>query len=201
MSWVGVGMGVASIGAGLYSANQGSEAQKKAGAVKNRAANLEADVLEQQASNAIGAAQRDAFDLQRESRLAQSRAIALSAASGGGASTAPTVVKLVSNLAKEGSYNSARALYAGMESARLKRLQATELRTMGEFAVVGSNIAAEAEQAKGAASALNTGTSLYAKYRDSSRSTPNPGYTPSGYSSAGNGDLPVGDFGGGPTYG
>lgn len=178
MSWVAVGVGVASIGLGLYSGNEAKKASKKEAeyqrlaAEKRRiAANLEADVLEQQAGNSIAVAQRDKMDIERQGRLVQSRAIALAAASGGGASSAPGFVKLYGDLAKESSYNAARALYAGMEKARLQRLQAKELREMGEFAVVGGNISAEIADARGraaelkaAGTALETGTSLYTKY-------------------------------------
>lgn len=178
MSWVAVGVGVGSLVLGAYSANEGkkaagkeSEMMRQAGAVRKQAAELEANTLEQQASNAIGSAQRDMIDLQRQSRLTQSRAIALAAASGGGASTAPTVGKLVGDLAKEGSYNAARVIYAGEEKARLMRLQARELRMMGEFAVVGGNITAAATEGRARARELegygtmasNAG-GLYSKY-------------------------------------
>lgn len=178
MSWVAVGVAAVGVVSSLYSSNQANKAagkeaelQRQAGGVRKRAADLEADTLETQASNTIGAAQRDMIDLQRSARLAESRAIALAAASGGGASTAPTIVKLVGNIAKEGSYNSARAMYAGEEKARLMRLQAKELRDMGEFAVVGGNLLGSVAEDKAKANELATyGTiasnsaGLYAKY-------------------------------------
>lgn len=210
MSWVSIGVAGASLLMGAYSASEGKKAAgreaeyaRRGGEARRVAANLEANVLEQQASNTIGAAQRDMIDLQRQSRMTQSRAIALAAASGGGASSAPTVVKLVGDLAKEGSYNAARALYAGQEKERLMRLQARELREMGEFAVVGGNImgaAAEsrgrAAEMKGYASMLETGGGLYAKYSSTPRNAGTTGATPTSnfyYSGT--------DADGGPAYG
>lgn len=183
MSWVAVGIGVVGVGTSLYAGSQAKKAgdkdaeyQRRAGESRRIAANLEASVLEQQAGNTIGAAQRDKIDLDRQTRLTESRAIALAAASGGGASSAPGIVHLVGEIAREGSYNSARALYAGMEKARLERLQAKELRDQGEFAVVGSNIGALASEQRGRAgemkgfgSALETGSSLYTKYGGGSK--------------------------------
>lgn len=178
MSWVAVGVGVASLALGAYGANQSKKAadkeadyQRRSGEARRVAANLEADVMESQAGKTIAASQRDALDLARQGRLAQSRAIALAAFSGGGASTAPGFVKLYGDLAKESSYNQARALYAGQDKARLMRLQAKELRDMGEFAVVGSNITAGALEDRGNAAVLKsagdsitTAGGLYAKY-------------------------------------
>lgn len=209
MSWVAVGVGVAGLALGAYSSNESKKAggkeaemQRRAGAVRKEAADLEANTLEMQAGNAVASSQRDMIDLQRQSRLAESRTIALAAASGGGASTSPTVGKLVGDLAKEGSYNAARALYAGEERGRLMRLQARELRTMGEFAVVGGNIAGSVVESRvkaGELAAAGTFVSnaggLYWKYggrgpSDTGTATPTKEFYYSGTDSAG-----------GPAYG
>lgn len=214
MSWVAVGVGGASLALGAYSSMQGRDAagkeaemQRRSGAVRKQAAELEATTLEQQASNSIGSAQRDMLDLQRQSRLAQSRTIALAAASGGGASSAPTVGKLVGDLAKEGSYNAARALYAGEERGRLMRLQAKELRTMGEFAVVGGNISGSVVEGRAKANELaNAGTfvsnagGLYSKYGGRGPSGAGPGAT--GTATPASEFTYTGlDSAGGPAYG
>lgn len=177
MSWVAVGVGVASIAVSVSGSNRAkknsdreAELQRRAGEARNAAAQLEANVLEAQAGQTIAASQRDMFDVQRASRLAQSRAIALSAASGGGASS-PTVMNIVGNMAKEGAYNAARALYAGEEQARLMRIQAVEKRRLGEFDMTAGNLAGLAAEGRGRAAqlssygtVLNTAGSLYAKY-------------------------------------
>lgn len=157
MSWIAVGVGVVGAGTLLtYSAGQeakkaagqDAELQREAGASRKAAAEFEANVLEVQAGQQIAVTQRDMMDVQRAGRLAQSRALALSAASGGGASS-PTVTKLIGDLAKETSYNAARALYAGEEKSRLLKLQAQTLREQGEFAQVSGNLAGEAALSRG----------------------------------------------------
>src|SRR4051812_27274883 len=113
MSWIAVGVTAVSIatsyGAGQQAkkaAGKDAELQREAGARRKAAAEFEANTLEVQAGQQIAAAQRDMIDVQRVGRLAQSRAVALAAASGGGAS-APTITRLVGNMAKETSYNAA----------------------------------------------------------------------------------------------
>lgn len=162
MSWIAVGVVGASVvtqyAAGRQAkkaAGQEAELNREAGAQRKAAAEFEANVLERQASNVVGAAQRDMLDVQRQTRLAQSRAVALAAASGGGAS-APTVTKLVGDLAKEGSYNAARALYAGEEKAYLMGQQAEQLRKSGEFAELSGNLAANASESRGRAAQLQS---------------------------------------------
>lgn len=146
MSWIAVGVTAVSVVTQMSAASQAkkaasteaalneqnAQAARELGAKKRQIAEFEAGVLETQAGQQIAAAQRDMLDVQRASRLAQSRAVALSAASGGGA-TSPTVVNLVANLAKEGAYNAARSLYSGEEKSRLMQLQAFERRQQGEI--------------------------------------------------------------------
>lgn len=177
MSWIAVGVTAGSVllsyGAGQQAkkaAGKDAELQREAGARRKAAAEFEASALEVQAGQQIAAAQRDMMDVQRVGRLAQSRALALSAASGGGAS-APTVTRLIGNLAKETSYNAARSLYAGEEKSRLMRLQAEQKREEGEFAVTAADLAATGAEAKGKSAELasfgtmlNTAGGLYGKY-------------------------------------
>lgn len=107
---------------------------RRVAARRQAAAALEAQAFEAQAGQAIAASQRDVFDVQRLGRLAQSRAIALAAASGGGVATAPTVIKIVGGIAGETAYNAGRALYAGEEKARQLRMQAIAKQLEGEIA-------------------------------------------------------------------
>lgn len=175
--WVAVGVTAASVvmsySAGQKAkkaAGQEAELQRQAGESRRAAAEFEANSLEVQAGQQIAASQRDMMDVQRVGRLAESRALALSAASGGGAS-APTVTRLIGNLAKETSYNAARSLYAGEEKARLMRMQAETLREQGEFATTAGNLAASASESRGQAAVLASYSSiigaaggLYSKY-------------------------------------
>jgi len=177
MSWVAVGVAVGGLvlqAQGQRQAKKASEKQAaleaEAGAARKRAAEFEANVLDSQASQAIALAQRDMLDARRAGELASSRAIALAAASGGGA-TAPTVTRIVGDITKEASYNSMRALYAGEERARLMRLQARNLREQGEFAQTQGLLAAGAAESRARSQELATYATLvqgagglYAKY-------------------------------------
>src|SRR3954470_23681372 len=68
-----------------------AEYARRTAARKKATAEFEANQLEVQAGQVVAASQRDVLDVQRVGRLAQSRARAVAAASGGGAS-APTVI-------------------------------------------------------------------------------------------------------------
>lgn len=178
MSWVAVGVAAGSM---IMSISAGEEAKKAAGkeadltkiAARNRrdAVDFEADVLQVQAGQTVAAAQRDALDIQRMTRLALSRVIAVSAASGGGASDSSTVHHIVETVAKEGSYNAQRALYAGEEKARLMNIQALEMHKQGEYYVQEGDLAATAINQRGSAAqtagysqALSTAAGMYGKY-------------------------------------
>ncbi len=170
MSWIAVGVvgGLVLQGGATYLQNQSgkkseeaadkqADLQRRSGEARKTAGELEATVLDQQAHGAIASSQRDAQDIERAGRLAES--------------TAPTIGKLVGDIAKESSYNKARALYGGEERGRYLRLQAIEQRKMGEFAVVGGNILAGATESRGQAERMasygaiaQTGASLFSKY-------------------------------------
>lgn len=207
MSWVAVGVTAASVVVSYQGGQEGKKAagkeaefQRLAGQKRKEAADFEANVLEVQATQKIAAAQRDMLDVQRITRLAESRAQALSAASGGGA-TSPTALNIIGNLSREGAYNAARALYSGEETARTMRLQAFEKRQEGEFAEIGGNMQAEAAQGRGKAAELQSYANilgsvggLYGKYGGRG-----PGSSGGGSSGGMNWDT-TGDFGG-SSYG
>ena len=120
---------------------------------------FEARQYEQQAVQQEAAAQRAAAEQRRQSSIQQSRAIAVAAASGAGA-TDPSVVTHVSRMAGMGRYNSNLALYQGEEAARQLRMHAVAAQFTGLTAeeAGGMNSAndlakwkatAEAERAKG----------------------------------------------------
>lgn len=74
-------------------------------------------IYKQNAQNAKGAAQRSAIEQDRQAKLAISRAVAVAAGSGAGASD-PTVNKLVGDIAARGEYNALSALYSGDSEAQ-----------------------------------------------------------------------------------
>jgi hypothetical protein len=133
MSFVGiaaVGLGLGSLLTSMKSGSaqkqaldQQADLQRQAGEARKTAADLEANVLEVQAGQTIAALNATCSTCRERAGLRSRVPIALSAASGGGASS-PTVMNIVGNMAKEGAYNAARALYAGEEQARLMRIQA-----------------------------------------------------------------------------
>lgn len=82
------------------------------------------------AKGARATSQREASEYRRTARLTASRALAVAAASGGGASD-PTVTKIISDITSEGAYRAALALYEGEEEARLRETQATSLLETG----------------------------------------------------------------------
>jgi hypothetical protein len=83
-----------------------------------QAADYRAQQLRINAGQAQAGAQRQAFDVDRQTQFITSRALAVAAASGGGASD-PTVVNLIARDAGEGAYRKQIALYQGNDQARL----------------------------------------------------------------------------------
>lgn len=116
------------------------------------AGNFQAEQLRQNAGQAQAAAQRDAYNVDRQAQYVASTALAHAAASGGGASD-PTVVNLIARNAGEMAYRKSVALYQGDEKARLMNLQATAKEFEGE------NIAHNSSQVA-AANIFGAGTSL-----------------------------------------
>ena len=112
---------------------QQGEAARREGQRRRIAAEFEAAQLEQQAGQSIAVSQRQALDVRRQARLVQSRALALAAASGGGASD-PTVVRIMADIAGEGAYRAQVALYGGLEEARRLRMGAKAKRYGGAMA-------------------------------------------------------------------
>lgn len=166
-----------------------ARAAKAAAKQSKSAAKFEAGQYIQQAGQERATAQRQSIEERRAARLAESRAIAVAAASGGGASD-PTVTKIVGNLAAQGEYNALSALYTGEEAAR-------GLETAAMGSLYEGNNAASSYRIKGSAyrsAARNTaiGTALdgigsfFEKYGGSTLtdySTPafrEPGFRPPG---------------------
>lgn len=125
---------------------------------KNEAAlaQFQSDQMRVNAGQAQAAAQRSAIDIDRQTQLNASRALAVAASSGGGASD-PTVVSLLSQNAADGAYRKAAALYEGEDQARAMNLQASGVD-------VGSRIAQGNSKARQAAMLVDTAASAYGGY-------------------------------------
>lgn len=133
------------------------------GQAKGNALDYEAAQLDQNANAAIAASQRDAIAERLKTTLTLSRGIAVAAASGGGASD-PTVVNILSQIAGNGEYRSASAIYAGEDKARALRAQATGRRFEAGVARQGGEDLGDAYTIKAIGSGLAGGASLFAKY-------------------------------------
>lgn len=83
---------------------------------QSKALKKEAKQLDRKAGSTRATSQRSANEELRQSRLVGSRALALAAASGAGASD-PTVMNLIASIAGEGQYRSLTELYNGNTEA------------------------------------------------------------------------------------
>lgn len=116
----------------------------------------EAAQLEVNAGQERAMGQRRAIEEKRQARLVQSRAQAVAAASGGGASD-PTVINAIADLAGEGEYRSLTSLYEGnvagddlLRQAQARRREAKNTKKAG-LIKAGSTI-------------LGTATSMYDRF-------------------------------------
>jgi hypothetical protein len=131
-------------------------AKKQQGEQAQASANYQANQLDQSAGQQFASAQRASLSDQQQARMAQSRALAVAAASGGGASD-PTVMSIMSRLAGEGTYRGMVDLYQGREKARQLEDQANALRFQGDIASSNSKYSSAATLVSGA-------SSMYSKY-------------------------------------
>lgn len=144
-------------------ADQAGAAAKTNAQATATAAEFQAKQLDQQAGQSMATGQRQSAEQLRQAKLAQSRAIALAAASGAGASD-PTVVRLMGEIGAEGAYRAGVAMYQGEEQARQLRLKAAAARYEGEAALVSGEARSDAYSTASTASLLSGAGTLYARY-------------------------------------
>lgn len=99
----------------------------------------------------------------RQAKLLQSRALALAAASGAGASD-PTIVNLIGDTGAEGAYRSAVALYQGEEQARQLRMKAEATSYEGDLALAGGEARRSAYNTSAVSSLLSGSGTLFGRY-------------------------------------
>lgn len=116
--------------------------------------------LDQNANDAVGASQRQAFLDRLKTQAVQSRATAVAAASGAGA-TDPSVVNLQGEIGREGEYAALTDLYNGTAQAQQMRYQGAVTRYQGNQAVLASGIDALATLTGGSGGG---GQSLFDKF-------------------------------------
>jgi hypothetical protein len=144
----------------------GAAGQYLAGRDARTSGGLTAEQLRQNAGQSQASAQRDAIDIDRQTQLITSAALATAAASGGGASD-PDVVNLIARNAAEGAYRKSVALYQGDDKARMGRMAADVAEYEGKVAETNSNLRAGASLF-GATTTLmkgqERGSSLYSRF-------------------------------------
>lgn len=121
------------------------------GEAANASGKSEQMQLNQQAGQDRAISQIEATRVRRSARYAQSRALALAAASGAGASD-PTVVNLIGGIAGEGEFQALSALYTGEESARGQEFAGKIARKEGSSAKTASYFKAAGTLLSGASS-------------------------------------------------
>lgn len=126
------------------------------GAAAEQNAQTMAAQLRQNANATRASAQRESINQQRQTQFMTSRAQAVAAASGGGASD-PTVVNNIANIEGEGEYRRLTALYNG-ES------QATGQENQARVVERGGQASAQAATVANTSTILNSASSYYQKY-------------------------------------
>lgn len=124
---------------------------------------LEARQLERQSGQVKAASQRAAGEETKRAELIASRALALTAAGGGGTAD-PTVVNLIADINNEGAYRHAMALYQGEEQAKQLRFGGDMARREADIIRKGGAAAARASNWQAASYAAQGASSLYTKY-------------------------------------
>jgi hypothetical protein len=125
------------------------------GLQSRQAAEFQAAQLRQNANTALASSQRQAADVDLQSKYIASAALATAAASGGGASD-PGVVTLMARNAAEGAYRKQVALYQGEDRARALNLSADAKEFEGKN-VEANSIGVGASQFFGAGTTLLRG--------------------------------------------
>ena len=165
-AWASTALTVGQAVMGIASANRQAASIKAAGRVQKQQADYKANQLKQQAIQTRAASQRGAIEERRRGRLAQSRAEAVAAASGG------SVADIDSTLAELGGvseYNALMRIYEGEEAARGSETAANLALYEGDTALWSARQRAAAARREGYSQAASTlaGSSLFDKYAPS----------------------------------
>lgn len=154
------------VGSTLLS-NYGKKKQGADAAANGRSqealARYQAAQLRVNALDADASAQISASDIDRQQQYVTSRALAVAASSGGGASD-PTVINLIARTAGEGAYRRAVALYEGKSKAKALNAQADALEYGGSLAAERGSEEQSAANIGAFTTLVKSGASLYSKY-------------------------------------
>lgn len=170
MAWLAAVGAVAGVGlSAAGSAETGRAAEYSKALTMQRGVETRA-IAEDEAGQDIAAAQRQAMNQDRMTKLVESRARAVAAAGGAGA-TDPTVVNLISRISGEGALRSLTALYQGEERARKLRVSGELAERYGIEQGVGYDSLASAANMKTAATVVSGVGSLFSKYGGGRKTT------------------------------
>lgn len=134
----------------LIGALVGAAGTVASGVAEKNASDFEAKQLEMKAMEEQAASQREAAQNTKEAELAMSRQQALAASSGGGAGAdAPTIIKLMSDVAGQGELNQQSTLYGGQQRSAGLLDQAKGRRMSGKASLMGSVRSGFGQAAKG----------------------------------------------------
>lgn len=163
MAWAAIAVTVASALLQAKGQRDAAKASQQQAAQVQAAKNFEAAQMEQSAVQEVAAAQRRALEERRRATLVASRAQAVAAASGAGASDT-TVENIISDIAGEGEYRAGLAIYQGEESARRLRMGAQGARMEGSSIAQFGESRARAYNTAALGSLAGGAASLYTKY-------------------------------------
>lgn len=147
---------------GAAGSMQSGDAAATVGQRQRQADEFQAAQMTQQAGQQFAAAQRTQLEQIRQGSFAESRALALGAAGGGG--TDGNVMNIIANLHAESAYRGSVALYAGEERQRQLLMGAEAKRYEGALAEESGNARRDAAYTTGAAALFKGAGSLYDKY-------------------------------------
>lgn len=140
--------GSAALGvAGSVAQAKGTREAAKAEAQNQRYLATQEDM---KAKEEMAASQREAQQSRSEATLANSRAQALAASSGGGAgSDAPTIVRLMSDISGQGELNAGTSIYGGQQRAAGLLDSAKGRRASAKASLLGAKYASFGQLASG----------------------------------------------------
>lgn len=139
---------------------QTAAGQRNAGIAAQQESEFRSKQMETIAGQERAASQRQSIEKRREATVAQSKARAIAAASGGGALD-PSVVKIMGDLEGEGEFNALSSLYEGEERARNQESEAIVTRYEGQQKKKAGYIAARSTILKGSADTIDSMSSKY----------------------------------------
>lgn len=163
MAWVAAAAMIAGTLLQMKGQRDQAKVTQQQGAAFATSKSFEAEQLESNALQTQAAAQREAFEHERQARIVASRALAVAGASGAGVSD-PTVMDVIADIDGVGALRKATAIYQGAERARHMRMAAAGARFEGYTGQETANDAADAGMLSALGSGIAGGGSLYSRY-------------------------------------